>query len=716
LNPSKPGGLLGPDGEPLESSAFQSHSGATKPRKTPNHLADETSPYLQQHAFNPVDWYPWNDDALDRARTEDKPIFLSIGYAACHWCHVMEHESFENEAIAEYLNEHFICVKVDREERPDLDDIYMNAVQMIAGQGGWPMSVFLTPALKPFFGGTYFPPDDRDGRPGFARLLRGLVEAYTSKRGEIEAGADQVLQGLQTMAVTPPNTGEPTLTNVEGAVQELIDSFDSEHGGFGDAPKFPHSMGLQLLLRHAERSGSGRSREVAIHTLEKMARGGIYDHLAGGFHRYATDAKWLIPHFEKMLYDQALLVLAYTEAVQLTGREEFRKVISETLTYVRREMTSPGGAFFATEDADTEGEEGRFYVWTRREVYELLEEREAELFCRAYDVDEVGNWEGSSILQRVQDASALSARFECSEDEIESRLGVAREILRLAREKRVRPVRDEKILTGWNALMISAFSRAGRALGDAEWIDVAERAAKFVLGTLVVDGRLYRVTKGDRVHVLAYLEDYANWIVALTDLYEATLDEFWLEQAVQFADEMVALFTDADGGFFLTAEHHRHLLVRLKMAQDGSTPSGNSMAAYGLLRLGRLVGRSDLEEAAAQTLRAFQPYLERMPAALHQMMLAVDLKVGARGEVVLAGDRANSEFVAMRELVDRLYLPRAVFAAAPMSGESSYPGLSGKTAGEKEVAAYVCEDFSCAAPVYSAEALGTSLSGSSSES
>ncbi|MCB9463786.1 MAG: thioredoxin domain-containing protein [Candidatus Eisenbacteria bacterium] len=690
-----------PSDRPSASSDRAERSQSASGAGRTNRLAAASSPYLRQHAHNPVDWYPWGPEALERSSKEDKPIFLSIGYAACHWCHVMERESFEDTEIAAFLNEHFVNIKVDREERPDLDDIYMAAVQMIAGQGGWPMSVFLTPERTPFFAGTYFPPDDRYGRPGFRRLLRGLAEAYRTRRDDIEKGADQVMSALRAFAVTPESESGPNRGSWDRAVAALRSSFDDEFGGFGDAPKFPHSLAVQILLREHARSGDGELLRMAEETLDAMARGGLYDHLGGGFHRYATDAKWLVPHFEKMLYDQALLVLAYAEAFQVTRSPLYERVLRGTCDYVLRDLTAPDGAFYSTEDADSEGEEGRYYVWSASEVASLLGD-EAPLFSRAYDVTPEGNWEGTTILQRVRDAEALGVEYGVSADQIEDRLARCRETLFASRSHRVRPARDEKILTAWNGLMIRALSRAARVLDEPRFSQAAEQASRFVLDKMIVAGRLHRVAMDGVVSVPAYLEDHVNLASGLVELYEATFEPDWLSAAATVIDLAVPLFADDAGGFFLTAEDHTDLIVRMKMGQDGSVPSGNSMAAETLLRLGRLLGREDLEERGEGTLRAFAAYLEKMPEGLHQMLLALDILEGPRREIVLAGG-PGPDLDAMRRIVDRTFLPRTVLCHGKGLEHSEL--ARGKESIDGRATAYVCQDFVCGAPTTDPEEL-----------
>ena len=681
------------------------------PERRPNRLLHETSPYLLQHAYNPVDWYPWGEEALTRARQEDRPIFLSIGYSACHWCHVMERESFEDPDTAAVLNEHFVCIKVDREERPDLDEIYMTAVQLMTGQGGWPMSVFLTPTLLPFFGGTYFPPGDRYGRPGFRSLCLKIAEAFRTRREEIDTGGERIRERIASYPEPPEGQGLLTAAVIAGAAAALLRDFDRTHGGFGDAPKFPHPMGIRLLLRQYRRAGDPSCLEAATITLDRMAAGGIYDHLGGGFHRYSTDSRWLVPHFEKMLYDQALLVPAYVEAWLVTRRERYRHTVVETCDYVLREMTSPEGAFYSTEDADSEGEEGRFYTWTRDELRAVLGEDAAQLFARAYDVDETGNFEGRSILHIVATDEALATGSNRPVPEIAASLADSRRKLFEARGARARPARDEKILAGWNALAISALARVGAALDEPRFTRAATRAAEFAISRMQRDGRLRRVWKDGKARVPAYLEDCAGLVAALADLYQATFDARWLAEGVRLADVMVKDFGDPEGGFFNTTAQHRDLIVRVKNSQDGSTPSGTSLATCALLRLGRLVGRADLEALAEKTLRAHLLLLERAPGAFHQMLLAADFFLGPRWEIVIAGRADSDGTQALLGAVRSTFLPQAVVLWTDGSGtEGAMPAPSaGKTTVNGRPAAYVCRDFACAAPVTDPEELGRLL-------
>ena len=527
--------------------------------KHTNRLINQTSPYLLQHAHNPVNWHPWGEEALEHAKREDKPILLSIGYAACHWCHVMEHESFENEQIAAVMNEHFINIKVDREERPDLDEIYMNAVQMLTGAGGWPMTMFLTPDLKPFYGGTYFPPDNRYGRPGFAQVLLGVEEAYRERHEAVADQADQITAHLNRLSEMEAHDHTLTTDLLDAAYQDYRARFDSQYGGFGDAPKFPPSMGLSLLLRHWLRTGNPNALEMVEVTLEKMACGGMYDQLGGGFHRYSVDARWLVPHFEKMLYDNALLTVTYLEAYQATGKAFYRQIAVETLDYVLREMyNTEVGGFYSTQDADSEGVEGKFFVWTLDEVEALLGKEKAEIYCEYYDITEPGNFEGKNILHVQTPPDLFARKLRMDLQALETILAEGKEKLFEVREKRIKPGLDDKILTSWNGLMIRSMAMGYQILGDERYREAAEKSANFVLTQLSQDnGRLLRTHRAGKSHLNAYLEDYAYFIASLIDFYEATFDVRWLKQAERLNQIMIEQFwDDANGGFFFTSKDH----------------------------------------------------------------------------------------------------------------------------------------------------------------
>jgi uncharacterized protein YyaL (SSP411 family) len=672
-----------------------------------NRLAGETSPYLRQHAHNPVDWYPWGDEALRRARELDRPIFLSIGYSACHWCHVMERESFEDSAVAAILNEHFVSIKVDREERPDLDQIYMTAVQLMTQHGGWPMSVFLTPELHPFYGGTYFPPADRHGLPSFSRVLLAVAEAWDKRRSELLAQAKDLTVHVRDAMQVSGQPGELDDALLRNAARYLARAFDRTHGGFGGAPKFPHPMDLRLLLRLWKRFGDDDALASATTTLDHMARGGIYDQLGGGFHRYSTDARWLVPHFEKMLYDNALLSLAYLEAYQATGHVLYREIVEQTLTYVEREMTSTEGAFYSTQDADSEGVEGKFFVWSQAEVEKVLGGAEAELFGAVYDVTPDGNWEGHNILHRDRSDEQEAKLLKIPVDELRRRLEASRRKLFEQREQRVKPGLDDKVLTSWNALMINAFAHAGQVLDSPRFTERAVAAANFLLTRMrSPEGRLYRTTRtGSNLPRLnGYLEDYAYLIDALVSLYQATFDPRWIAEARQLAGVLFAQFWDAeDGGFFYTPADHERLISRGKDPHDNATPSGNAMAVTGLLRLGALTGDKETLDRAEQTLMLFRDLMSQMPAAAGQMLIALDFYLGPTTEVVVVGERHGETEQVLRALRSG-FRPNQVLAWRPADGataasaEQIVPLLAGRE-GRGSVTTYICRNFTCEAPV-----------------
>jgi uncharacterized protein YyaL (SSP411 family) len=685
----------------------------------PNQLAHESSPYLLQHKDNPVNWYPWGADAIEKARREQKPIFLSIGYSACHWCHVMEHESFENAEIARVLNENFVSIKVDREERPDLDQIYMNAVQMLTGHGGWPMSVFLTPDLKPFYGGTYWPPQSARGMPGFDQILAAVIDAWKNRREHAVDAAEQLTTELRKVGQFGGGTAEAlTLELIDAAGSYLRRSFDSTNGGFGQAPKFPHPMDLQLLLRIAHRNGQPGPVEMVRLTLDRMAAGGIYDHLGGGFARYSVDARWLVPHFEKMLYDNALLAGAYLDAYLVTGEANYARIVRETLNYVLRDMTDPAGGFYSTEDADSEGHEGLFYTWSPDEIEAVLGEDRGATFGRVYDVSDVGNFEGRNILNLPKTLDQCAAILKRSPEDLAAELAESRAKLFAAREKRVRPGRDDKVIVAWNGLMIDAFARSGPALNEPEYVVAAGKAARFILDNLRRDdGRLLHTWRGGKAKLDAYLDDYASFANALINIYEADFDERWVDSAVRLMDIVLEKFADRDGGgFFYTATDHEQLITRTKELTDSSTPSGNSLAATVLLRLGKLLGRNDYLDAAEKTLAIAVPILQRAPTAAGQMLIALDRYLGPAHELVLMGDLAKHETREAIGMMHERYLPRSVSAARdskPADGASRSRHLdalfAGKSAADGQPVLYVCENFACQAPATGVVAIKSQL-------
>ena len=671
-----------------------------------NRLVHETSPYLLQHAHNPVDWYPWGDEAFGLAKEADRPIFLSVGYSACHWCHVMERESFENESIAALMNQLFVNVKVDREERPDVDEIYMNAVQMMTGAGGWPMSVFLTPVGTPFYGGTYFPPDNRYSRPGFPDVLRSVARHYIENREKVGEAAERLMDGLKRLTDLRNPDGELTGALFSNGYAQIARNFDSENGGFGSQPKFPGTMNLSVFLREFEESGNHNALDMVLLTLRKMAHGGIYDHLGGGFHRYSVDHRWLVPHFEKMLYDNALLAGLYLDAYLATGEPLFQQIAEETLSYVMREMTDPLGGFYSTQDADSEGEEGKFFVWDQEEVYALLGEQDGELFCRHYDVRPEGNFEHGKSILNIPVEAPKSARFlEVDPARLEAATRRGREVLTAVREGRIKPDRDEKIQVSWNGLMITAFARAYQIFGKSEYLETARNAAGFILKHMTTEsGRLLHSYKDGRARFIGYQDDYAFFFCGLLDLYEASFDTEWLDAAEMIAETMVDEFWDPeDGGFYFTGKSNEKLIVRSKNPYDNATPSGNSIAVMSLMRLGTILDRPDLWKKAEQTLKLFEPMLREMPSGFGQMLCCLDFFIRGPVEVVLVGEPDAPGMKNLLKAANRRLLSNRVIVCMdpdkPGDLSRRIPVLSGKTALDEKPTAYVCRDSACSAPV-----------------
>jgi uncharacterized protein YyaL (SSP411 family) len=681
-----------------------------------NHLVHETSPYLKQHVHNPVDWYPWGPEALALARRLDRPIFLSIGYSACHWCHVMAHESFEDPDIGRLLNEHFVSIKVDREERPDLDQIYMNAVMMLTGQGGWPMSMFLTPDLKPFYGGTYFPPDGRYGRPSFKQVLQALIQAWQTRQDEITQAAADLTQHLQQAGRLEAAGGglEPGL--IQATANLLSRAFDATFGGFGRAPKFPHSMELRVLLRAWKRFGDDNALHMVRVTLDRMAMGGLYDHLGGGFHRYSTDERWLVPHFEKMLYDNALLTMAYLEAHQATGEPFYREVVEETLGYALREMTSPEGPFYSTQDADSEGEEGKFFVWSAPEIERVLGANLADVFMDAYGVTVDGNWEGHNILNRTKTYDQQARLLHLSVPELQRLLDEGKRKLLAVRSQRVWPGRDEKVLTSWNGLMINALAQAAPVLDQPAYAEAAARAADFLLTRMRgPGGRLWRTySAGSSPKLNAYLEDYSFVIDALVSLYEATFAPRWLTAALDLTGVMIEQFWDeAQGGFFYTGKDHETLIARSKDPHDSSIPSGNSMAVTALLRLARLTGRTGFQDKAETTLRLFRGLMADSPTAAGQLLTALDFYLGPVQEFAVVGEARAAETKRVFQAIHGGFRPNKVVAwKAPTEGGEEIDKLVPLLADKKAaggVTTYICQNSTCQAPLVGPEAIEEAL-------
>jgi len=680
------------------------------PLRPANRLIHSTSPYLLQHAHNPVDWYPWGEEALARARDEDRPILLSIGYSSCHWCHVMERESFENEAIAALMNANFVCIKVDREERPDLDDIYMAAtLAMNRGQGGWPMTVFLTPKQEPFFAGTYFPPEDRYGRPGFPTLLARIGEIWREDRAGIAEQATKVAEFLRENAEARLE-GDPSAESGEAFEEQCASEFDSRFGGFGSAPKFPPHQALLVLLRRGRADPESRARFMAMTTLDAMAAGGIYDHVGGGFARYSTDREWLVPHFEKMLYDNAQLARAYTEAWQVTGRNEYQRVARETLDYILREMTSPDGGFYSATDADSEGVEGKFFVWTKAEVSGLLgAENEAAAFSDYYDITETGNWEGHAILNTRFSSEEVAKRHKLSAAALDAIVAKGRCLLYGARSKRVPPALDDKTLTAWNGLMIGAMAEAGRVFAEPRYVEAARRAATFLWEVHRRDGRLLRSSRKGAAQGEAFLEDYAFLANALIDLSEAgSADAPWLDRARELAESVLDLFAAKDGGFYSTSRFNETLLMRHREGHDGATPSANACAALALARLAVHFDRGSFRDAATRAIGAYGIAVEKQPRAFPTSLLVLDFLRTGPTEIVLVGDPADERTKALDRVLAETFIGQRVIARGDGSA-SSRPLLRGKTLVKGAPAVYVCRNYACEAPITDPEILRTTL-------
>jgi uncharacterized protein YyaL (SSP411 family) len=685
-----------------------------------NRLAKESSPYLLQHAHNPVDWYPWGDEAFAKAKKEDKPVFLSIGYSTCHWCHVMERESFEKDDVAKALAADFVAIKVDREERPDVDAVYMAAVQAMAGQGGWPLSVFLTPDGKPFFGGTYFPPEDRFGRPGFKTVLARIAAYWKEHRKDVDASADELTSHLQGSEA--PAKGELSADALVRGVEQFRGSFDSVHGGFGGAPKFPRAFALSFLLGQRRRVPAATVVPLVEKTLDEMARGGMCDQIGGGFHRYSTDAEWLVPHFEKMLYDQATLARAYVEAWQATGNAVFASTARDTLDYVLRDLADPAGGFHSAEDADSEGVEGKFYVWTRAEIVAALGEEDGALFADLYGATDAGNYRdeathratGANILHLETSVAVEAKKMGVAPDELERRVAPLREKLLAIRSKRIRPHLDDKVLTDWNGLMIGTLAHAGAALGEKRYVDAAARAAEFLLSTMrTKSGLLHRYRKG-AAGIDGFLDDYAFLALGLADLYEATFDPKRLAAARDLARQIVARFADGKGAFVLSSSSGETLVARTKELYDGAIPSGNSAAMFALLRIGRMTQDEALEKAGRDALASWAGTIARYPSGYPVALQALSFAIGPTREVVIAGDPADAATQALVAEVRRRHLPDTVVLLHPPGDagraiEAIAPFVKGEGLVGGKPAAYVCSNFACKAPVTTAADLARLL-------
>jgi len=684
--------------------------------KRKNRLSREKSHYLMQHAENPVDWYPWGEEAFDKAKREDKPIFLSIGYSTCHWCHVMAHESFEDEEVGQILNESFVAIKVDREERPDVDMVYMAVCQAITLKGGWPLSVFMTPDAKPFYAGTYFPKTGRMGMPGFLDMISHLANGWANDRDPLLEASEKITKGIQPR----PSSGsmaELGLDTLKKGYDQLAQAFDPKWGGFGSAPKFPTPHNLTFLLRWHRRNGEANGLRMVEKTLDNMRYGGIFDHIGYGFCRYSVDERWLVPHFEKMLYDQAMLTMAYTEAHQATGEARHGEVAAEILTYVLRDMTAPEGGFYTAEDADSEGEEGLFYVWTPTEIREHLGKDLGDLFCRFYDIGPHGNFEdGRSILHTRIPLESFATRENMEVAELERLLEEARERLFMTRERRVHPLKDDKILTSWNGLMIAAMAKAYKALGNQTYVDAARRSVSFILEHLKKPGpRLYRRYRDGEVVYPGYLDDYTNFVWGLIELYEATFEISYLEEALGLNHVMIDLFWDETyGGFFYSGKDNEVLIKQSKEIYDGAIPSSNSVAALNLVRLGHITGDRDLVNRAEQLTGTFAKRIKAYPSAYTQFLAALDFMIGPSREIVIVENKNGGSSRAMIETIHAHFLPNEVLLLRP-SGQAGEeiaavaPFVKELQSADDQPVVYICEGHSCQSPITEVEPLKAAL-------
>jgi uncharacterized protein YyaL (SSP411 family) len=665
---------------------------------SPNHLITETSPYLLQHAHNPVQWYPWGEEALNKAKQENKPIFLSVGYSACHWCHVMAHESFENEDIAQVMNEFFVNIKVDREERPDIDDIYQKVCQLNTGSGGWPLSVFLTPDQRPFYVGTYFPSLDNYGRPGFGSVVRQLAQAWKEKPGDIQQAAENFVNGLQrTESVSHESKLEKSI--LDEAAVNLLSIVDMTNGGFGQAPKFPNASNLSFLLRYSKLSGIAKFQEFVFKTLTKMANGGMYDQLGGGFHRYSTDARWLVPHFEKMLYDNALLPPVYAEAYQISKDSRYLEVIEDTLRFVMREMTSSDGGFYSAYDADSEGEEGKFYVWKKKEIQEILG-KDSDVFCLYYDVTDGGNFEGHTILYNSMNLSSIAFHFGKTESEVSQILKQGREKLFVVRAKRVAPGRDDKIMTSWNSLMISAFVKGYRVTDEPDFIESAENCINFIETKLTKDGQLLHTHKDGKSKLMAYLDDYAYFASALLDFFETRPSKKYLDLVVYYANYLLEHFWDETArNFFFTADNHEKLIIRTKNIYDLSLPSGNSVAAAVMLRLYHITGDKKYLDISIKVMESLAMMAAENPFGFGQLLNAMYSCLIKPLEITVINS-SNSE---IKNYLTKKFIPEAILVLISKKEElenlKQLQFFAGKEFDDNKTKVYVCKDFTCSLPL-----------------
>lgn len=681
-----------------------------------NRLNKETSPYLLQHAHNPVNWFAWGDEALAKSKTEDKPILLSIGYSSCHWCHVMEHESFENEEIARIMNENFVNIKVDKEERPDVDQIYMNFIQLTSGHGGHPMTVFLTPDGVPFFGGTYFPPVPRYNMPSFPEILESVANAYRERREEIETSTVGILGELKRVGAAEASNLTFSNEQLNQAFRSIAKSYDPVNGGFGDAPKFPAPMTLEFCLKYWARTGDSKALEIVSNSCRKIASGGIYDQLGGGFHRYTVDAIWLTPHFEKMLYDNAQLALIYLHAYQATNDDYFKQIAFETLEYIKREMTDPSGGFYSATDADSEGVEGKFFVWTPREIKEVLGAQDARVFCLHFDVSEAGNFENHNVLNVPQPLEESARQLGVSVETLTEILQRGKKLLYEQRAKRVPPFRDEKVLTAWNGLTLTAFAEAGAILENTDFIKIAVKNADFLLTNLLDEnGYLLRSWKDGTAKISAFVEDYANLADGLMALYQTTGDLRWLTSAKDLTDKMLKEFWDEDaGGFFFTGKNHEQLILRSKDYFDNATPSGNSVAADVLLKLAVLTGDESYRDYATSLFSLMGNFMRRYPQAFGRALSAFDFYLNVPTEIVVIGENNHERAALLRQIWKR-YIPNKVVVVSEPNKTSAaavslVPLLQERQMINGQATVYVCENFACQQPVTTVEDLEKQLS------
>ena len=684
------------------------------PKKYENHLINESSPYLLQHAHNPVDWYPWGEEAFAKAKAEDKAVMISIGYSACHWCHVMEHESFEDEATAAVMNEHFVNIKVDMEERPDVDQIYMTFVQLTTGRGGWPMTVFVTPDKLPFFGGTYFPPVNRYNMPSFQQVLLSVSDAYKNKREDLMLSANELLGEMRRVGIAEFAPQGLSTEQLDLAFQSFVRTFDAKNGGFGGAPKFPPAMSLEFLLRYYKRTGNENALEMVKFTAKKMADGGIYDQLGGGFHRYAVDSIWLVPHFEKMLYDNAQLIRVYLHLYQIaksaeknpvpidpgtdTDSEFYKRIAVETLEYVKREMLDAAGGFYSTQDADSEGVEGKFFVWTPEEIAAVIGEDDAKIFNFYYDVSEEGNFEENNIPNVNFTLAAAAKSLKITEEELTTILERGRGKLFNERENRIKPFRDEKVLTAWNGLMLAAFSEAAAILDSEDYLIIAKGNADFIIENLQKDGQLLRTWKDGKAKLNGYIEDYANVADGLIELFQVSGESKYLVEAKRLADLMITEFWDEEnGGFYFTSNDHEELLVRNKDYYDNATPAGNSVAADVLQKLAKLLGDDKYERFASTVLRLIAPQISRHPQGFGRALSAIEFNLAAIKEIVIIGAKGNE----LEREVWSEFLPNKVVVLSGGTDDGTIPLLAERKIVDGKAMAYVCENFVCQRPVTS---------------